>query len=155
MKKEEALKRLSASRRALLEAISGSSDSDLTGFRVEGIWNTKDLLGHVAAWEQTLCEPLRIFTAGGPFSPEVIQDGEAWNLEQAGRRSAWSIPEVRKELETTRENLLQELKKLSEDQWGQASRAPWGEKNTIAEMISGLAWHEEEHTNSILKFFAK
>lgn len=155
MEKEEALNRFSSSRQALFDAIASLSESDFTSPQVEGIWTIKDLLGHITAWEQSLREPLRVYSTGGPFVSQIVSDGEAWNLEQASRRSSWSISEIRNEMEITRQDLLDELQKLSKEQWGTAFLAPWGDSNTVTEMISGLAWHEEEHTKSILKFLAK
>lgn len=152
MKKEKALTRFSASRRALQETITVLSESEITGPPVEGIWSIKDLLGHLTAWEQTLIEPLAAFAAGRGFEPEIITDHDAWNQEQSARRSAASLAKVQEELETVRQELLKNLGGLSDSQWEQAFQAPWGDQNTISEMISGLAWHEEEHTKSIRKF---
>lgn len=152
MKSEDALKRFSSSRQALFEAIAGLSDAELTGPKVEGVWTIKDLLGHISAWEQKLLVPLASFAIGGTFKAEVVYNHDAWNLNQSTRRSSWTCAEIIKEIETTRQEVLDLLNKLSANQWGQSILTPWGEENTIAEMISGLAWHEEEHTKSILKY---
>jgi len=155
MEKTKALIRFTNSRQALLKAIAGLSESDLTVPQVEGIWTIKDVLGHISAWEQTLLEPLAAFAIGRPFIAEIIPDHDAWNLGQSARRSSCSYSEICKEMETTRQELLAVLSSLSKDQWEQSFLAPWGDQNTIIEMISGLAWHEQEHTKSIQKVFSK
>lgn len=152
MEREESLRRFSASRRGLLEAIAGLSEAELTEPNVEGYWCIKDLIGHISAWDQTLLEPLESFAGGDPFSAEIISNHDAWNLSQNTRRNQWTFSDLCQECETTRQKLLTVLSKLTDEQWQQSFRAPWGDENTISEMVSGLAWHEEEHTKSILKF---
>lgn len=154
MKKEEALDRFSTSRRRLQETIADLDETDLTGHPVEGIWSIKDLLGHITAWEQTLIAPVAAFAAGGSFRSATISNHDAWNHAQAAGRSSASIAQIQEELDAKRQELLANLEKLSDSQWEGSFQAPWGGQNTILEMISGLAWHEEEHTKSILKFLS-
>jgi hypothetical protein len=155
MKKEKALLRLNNSRRALRKAIDVLTIDEISTIQVEGIWTVKDLLGHIAAWENSLLLPLSALINGEPFQAEEIPDHDAWNAEQAARCSPQSVSKILEEMETTRQELLNAAEKLSKGQWNQSFQAPWGDQNTLVEMISGLAWHEEEHTKSILKKFPK
>jgi hypothetical protein len=153
MKKEKALSRLNNSRRALRKAIDVLTIDEISTIQVEGIWTVKDVLGHIAAWENSLLEPLSAFVDGGPFQAEEIPDHDAWNAKQAARCSQRSVSIILEEMDTTRQELLNTAEKLSTSQWHQSFRAPWGDQNSLIEMISGLAWHEEEHTKSILNKF--
>jgi hypothetical protein len=155
MESEVALSRLHKSHTALLNTIAGLSPDELTNIQVEDIWTTKDLLGHIAAWDKTLLEPLSMLINGGPFIARVIPDHDAWNYEQASQRAPLSYSMVLDEMEATRKELLRLTDKISETQWMQTFEAPWGDRNNIIEMISGLAWHEEEHTKSIMKRFSR
>jgi hypothetical protein len=83
MTKEETLARLAESRRALHQAIGGLSKEEMTQVQVEGVWTIKDILGHIASWEETCLEPLRRYADGGPFEVKIIEDYLAWNDEQA------------------------------------------------------------------------
>jgi uncharacterized damage-inducible protein DinB len=155
VEKEEELSRFKDSRQALMNAIDGLSAAELVTQPVEGIWTVKDLLGHITAWEQALLEPLSEFVFGNPFKAEEIPDHDAWNAVQAARCADRSYPEILNELANTRQKLIKAVEKLSEGQYHQVYQAPWGDQNTFIEMISGLAWHEEEHTKSILLKFPK
>ena len=155
MESKDALLRLHKSHAALLNTISGLSPDELTHIQVEGVWTTKDLLGHITAWDQTLLEPLSKFVNGGAFTARVIPDHDVWNHAQASQRAAWSYSKIFDEMKTTRKELLGLTEKISEAQWIQTFLAPWGDRNNLIEMISGLAWHEEEHTKSILQKFPK
>ncbi len=152
MYKDQALSRIRQTRQALLEKIQGLSEADLTGPQVEGIWTIKDLLGHISAWEDACLEPLESLAAGDPFQSENIPDHDAWNALQAARRRDQSLSEILKELNDVRQRLLEAAGRLSDDGWRQILHLPWGEEATIANMLSGLAWHEEEHLKSIWKW---
>jgi hypothetical protein len=57
----------------------------MTQVQVEGVWTIKDVLGHIASWEEICLEPLRRYADGGPFEVQVIEDDLAWNDVQAAR----------------------------------------------------------------------
>jgi len=155
MDKEEALSRFNLSRQSLFNAIAALSDDELTNIQVEGIWTIKDLLGHICAWENSLLEPLSAFVDGEPFEAEEIPNHDAWNAEQSARRATRNYSDILKEMRNTRQELIKTAGRLTESQWSQTFQAPWGDQNTLIEMISGLAWHEEEHTKSILEKFSR
>ncbi len=83
---EETLARLAESRRALHQALDGLSEEEMTQVQVEGVWTVKDVLRHIASWEEICLEPLRHYVDGGPFEVKVIEDYLAWNDEQAARK---------------------------------------------------------------------
>ncbi len=150
MDKTEAICRLAASRRTLLEAIASFSDDEICTIHVEGTWTIKDLLGHIASWERAFLEPLGVFIAGGGFKPEDIPDHLAWNEIQSRRWPALTLAEITAEYHQVRQQLLDTLDKLSDDQWHEIHPAPWGGNETIVQMVSGLAWHEGiEHMRKI------
>ena len=50
---------------------------------------------------------------------------------------------------STRSELFTLAEWLAPSDWARIFPAPWGGEGTLAQMIDGLAWHEEEHTRSI------
>ena len=70
---EETLARLAESRRALHQALDGLSEEEMTQVQVEGVWTVKDVLRHIASWEEICLEPLRHYVDGGPFEVKVIR----------------------------------------------------------------------------------
>jgi len=150
MDKNQALARIASSRQAFLAAAAELDETQQTTALVEGIWTVKDLFGHLAAWEQAVVDCLRVVLAGSGDPAEVIADHNAWNAMQASRRAGLSLAEVTGEYHAVRGELLQILKPLSEAQWETRLTAPWGGECNVAEMVSGLAWHEvDEHLQSI------
>ena len=149
MESDMALLRLKNSRQKLLKEIEDLSEWERCNVQVEGIWTVKDLLGHICAWEASLCHPLRLFLQAGEFTPENIPDHDAWNAHQAEIRVGNDFAEALAEAEVTRDKLEYLATQISPADWERSFLAPWGGYETLSQMVDGLAWHEEEHTRCI------
>ena len=155
MDKDEALEKFSRSRAELLNSIEGLSEQQMTQEAVEGTWTIKDVLAHLTSWERTLLNPLVDYAQGGDFLPEVIPDDLAWNDEQAAEWQEKSLQTVFAELHETRQAMMEHSFKLNDAQWKVQLPAPWRGHGTIADLISGLSWHEDEHLESIQAWLEK
>jgi len=147
--KEETLARLAESRRALHQAIGGLSEKEMTQVQVEGMWTIKDVLGHIASWEETCLEPLRRYADGGPFEVEVIENYLIWNDEQAARKRDVPLDVILDELATIRQELIEAASRLSAGQWKQRVPFSWGDEGTIAEVLDVFYRHELGHVRHI------
>jgi uncharacterized damage-inducible protein DinB len=152
MTKEEALAKLAESRRALHQAIEGLSEEEMTQVHVEGVWTIKDVLGHIASWEETCLEPLRRYADGAPFEVEVIEDYMAWNDEQAARKRDVPLDTILDELATIRQGMVEATSRLSARQWEQRVPFSWGGEGTIAEVLDVFYRHELGHVRSIQRW---
>ena len=149
MTKEETLARLAESRRALHQAIEGLNEEEMTRIQVEGVWTIKDVLGHLASWEETCLEPFRRYADGGPFEVQVIEDYLAWNDEQAARKRNFPLDVILNELATIRQGLAEAASRLPGRQWEQRVPFSWGGEGTIAEVLDVFYRHELEHVDTI------
>ena len=157
MTKEETLARLAESRQALHQAIEGLSAGEMTQIQVEGVWTIpstllrtgKDVLGHIASWEETCLEPLRHYADGGPFEVQVIKDYLTWSDEQAVRKRDIPLEVILNESATVRQGLVEAASRLSAEQWKQWVPFAWGSEGTIADTLRGLHVHEMEHVRHI------
>jgi uncharacterized damage-inducible protein DinB len=149
MTREETLSRLAESRRALLHAIEGLGEEEMTQVEIEGVWTIKDVLGHITSWEEICLEPLRRYADGGPFEVKVIEDYLAWNDEQAARKRDVPLDLILDELATVRQELVYTARRLSAGQWEQWVPYAWGGEGTVADALDGLCEHELEHVHTI------
>jgi uncharacterized damage-inducible protein DinB len=152
MTKEEVLAKLAKSRQTLHQAIEGLSEEEMTQPQVEGVWTVKDVLGHIASWEETCLEPLQRYADGGPFEVEVIEDYLAWNDEQAARKRDVPLDVVLDELATVRQGLVAAASRLSAQQWKQRVPCSWGGQGTIAEVLDVFYQHELGHVRHIQRW---
>jgi uncharacterized damage-inducible protein DinB len=146
---KEILTKINNIRSLLLQAIDGLEEDNIVNSPVEGSWTIKDTLGHISAWDTTVIKPLRELILHGEFIPEIIDDHLAWNDEQYGLRKETFFHEIINELHQTREELLTLAKGGDEKDRVRIFKAPWGGEGTIDWMLDGLAWHEDEHTQTI------
>jgi len=152
MSKEETLARLAESRQALHQAIEGLNEEEMTQVQVEGVWTIKDVLGHIASWEETCLEPLQRYADGGPFEVEVIEDYLKWNDEQAVHKRDMPLDVILEELATIRQRMVDAASRLSASQWEQRVPFSWGGEGTIAEVLDVFYQHELEHVRSIQRW---
>ncbi len=152
MAKEEALARLAESRQALLQAIEGLSEEEMTQVQVEGVWTIKDVLGHITSWEETCLEPLQRFADGGPYDVQVIKDYLAWNDVQAARKREVLLDTILDELADIRQGLVEAASRLSAGQWEQWVPFAWGGQGKIADTLRGLHIHEMEHVRHLQRW---
>lgn len=98
--------RVDASWRALRDAVAGVPDERLLEPRAIGDWSVKDVLAHVAFWD----DPAR---AGD-------EDWQAANERVAAERAGWSLADVRAELASAHGRMLAALEAKTEvdpDDW--------------------------------------
>jgi uncharacterized damage-inducible protein DinB len=146
---EEVLTRLAASRQALYQAIDGLSEEEMTQVQVEGVWTVKDVLGHIASWEETYLEPLRRYGDGEPFEVEVIEDYMTWNDEQAACKRDIPLEVILDEVTAVRQALVAAASGLSAGQCERRLSFPWGGGGTVAQALDVLYRHELEHMRTI------
>jgi uncharacterized damage-inducible protein DinB len=152
MTQEETLAKLAESRQTLHQAIEGLSEEEMTQVQVEGVWTVKDVLGHIASWEETCLEPLQRYADGSPFEVQVIEDYMAWNDEQAARKRDVPLDAILDELATIRQGLVKAASRLSAGQWKQRVPFSWGGRGTIVEVLDVFYQHELEHVRSIQRW---
>ena len=149
MTKEDMLAKLAESRRDLHRATEDLSEEEMTQVQVEGVWTIKDVLGHIASWEEICLEPLRRYADGDPFEVEVIKDYLILNEELAARKQGIPLDVILDELDATSQKLVATASKLSAEQWEQRVLFPWGDEGAVAEMLDELYQHELEHVHAI------
>ena len=149
MTKEDMLAKLAESRRDLHRATQGLSEEEMTQVQVEGVWTIKDVLGHIASWEEICLDPLRRYADGDLFEVEVIEDYLTLNEELAARKQDVPLDVILDELDAIRQELVATASKLSAEQWEQRVLFPWGDEGAVAEMLDELYQHELEHVHAI------
>jgi uncharacterized protein (TIGR03083 family) len=146
---------LEASWRELDEALAGLDEAAMVEPGVVEDWSVKDLLGHVAAWEQRAIGILERFNAGEQLGNGVSGGTDAFNATESARRSETPLAAIERELADTRARLRALLAALSEEQW---QTVVDGDRNeALGAWIGGTlggplgpGTHAAEHAHNIL-----
>ena len=102
-------------RDSLLAAIEGLSDALLTEPTLDG-WSVKDHLAHIALWDETRAnEVLRVSAGYAPAWQHMSgEQNEAYNVLTQAMRAGLSPEQVRWELATTHQRLLDAIASATE-----------------------------------------
>jgi hypothetical protein len=102
--------RIEGSWRELTDALAGIPEERLAEPGAVGEWSVKDLLGHVAVWDDHAVASCRRLLAGEPGRPVEWQ---ALNEREAAKRRGRSVAEQRAEMEAAHARLLAFVRGLS------------------------------------------
>ena len=147
--KSELLEQIQAGRAAWEALLAQVEPERLTEPGVEGDWSLKDVIAHIAFYEQRAGNRLRAVARGTtPASHPVIKnldtdDANAWIYDQNENRP---LAEVQAEEQAAYRQLLEALEPISDADLFTTGRFAWLESDALWETIPGNSYgHYEEH----------
>ena len=143
MSKDALLREMDAGFAALLDAVDGLSEEQMT--RVwYGDWSVRDILAHVAGWHREEIAMLERMARGERPVPESADytDDDAWNARFVAKWRAASAGEVLAELKATKEAYVAAASRLPEERFE--------EGRTARRLVQqGCIEHYREHADEI------
>jgi uncharacterized damage-inducible protein DinB len=159
MKRDEAVIKLRAARKELLESLYDVSDEDMLRPNAVEKWSLKDLLGHIAAWDE---ETLRVIQAFAmqtepqySYAISERNDFGTWNEEQFQIRQDHSLEQVRHEFEGARRDLIQVIEGVTDQVLMRPKRTSWNTTQTGLELLDEAAAHDLEHAMDVRRWRKK
>lgn len=125
-----------------------------------GTWSPKDLIGHLASWEEYALDALAAWARGERAPIDDLQftvSTSRINAQNVERKVSWSLTRVRRDSERTHVELLEAIGALTEARW----RAPATERGRrplglrLGGILSGPGGpfrHDEGHHRSLRSF---
>ena len=119
-----------------------------------GDWSAKDLLGHIAFWEELALESLANWRAGRPPPTEASEwpGTDAANARNQEQTTDQSLGEVRARAELAHTRLLEAIQALSETEWQAAPFYPDARATSLGDLLgrvlggsNGLFEHADDH----------
>lgn len=107
----DAITRVEASWEHLLSAIEGIGQERMSEPGVAGDWSVKDVLGHVAFWEDRVIGAIERAMNDAPDPPSSGLDVDQINENVTAERAGWSVTQSLNEFQGTHERLLATLRK--------------------------------------------
>ena len=140
----------------ILQTIDGLPDAAWETGGVCGVWSTKDVIAHLASYEQLLIEVLSAFTGGGP-TPYMQMWGElglAFNDRQVEMRAGKSVAEVLAEYNDAHERVRAQVAEIPAETFRQTGTLPWyGMDYSLDDFIVYTYYgHKREHAAQIAAF---
>jgi len=142
--KAQLLARLATERAWLWWELIGLSEETLIGQPVLGAWTPKDLLAHVAFWDDVSSERVRLALAGRAAEIPYL-DLETTNVQVYAARRDWSLAQAVAECQRARADFLALLEPLTWEAMTRPYTLSWGDLRSIADWAQRRAWHDADH----------
>jgi hypothetical protein len=135
--------------RAKLEAVIPRVD---TTKEIYPNWTLKQMLDHIAGWDDAVIESLRAHMDGKVPGTPAERGIDHYNAQTVETRESLDFDHTYHEFLASRLLLKQLIHTAPEEKLAQAFVVPWGPTGTISQIIEIFADHEEEHTADILRW---
>lgn len=123
MSRERLLNRLEREWQAFLRSFAGLPDSVLLESGAVGWWSIRDVLAHIATWNEEALKNLPLILDNKPLTRYARYGGiDAFNAREQERKRGLSLEQVRQELAATHERLMSFLKDCPESAYVTGSR---------------------------------
>jgi hypothetical protein len=118
MDRSQLLKKIDRAWEAFTASYAGLSDEELMQPGVTGNWSVKDIIAHVACWEEEALTNLPIILAGEKPPKYSSKYGgiDAFNAQMAEQARNLSLSEVLHQQEETHRRLIEFIQRAPEDQ---------------------------------------
>ena len=123
MKRERLFGRLDGEWTRLMESCSGLSDSALNEPGPVGLWSVRDLVGHIATWDEEALAALPVILEGKKLPRYASLGGiDAFNAREQDRKRGNTLAELRRDMDATHERLLAYLTSVPETAYAKEGR---------------------------------
>jgi hypothetical protein len=149
--REHLVARLDDARKKLLASLQGLSEEQMTQSGAVGEWSVKDVLSHVASWEETALPDLaRLARGDAPVLASIdlyATSYDSMNAMIMALRLKTPLPQVLRELDILHADFMAAVARLpdsvlAEGQFGRL-------------LVQITAEHDEEHARHILEWHDK
>ncbi len=129
-------------------------DSLIDRFRPEdwaaialGVWTTKDLVGHLGAFEVRFAEVIALSSGETPVTNLRAEPQATFNDDQAAIRRDWPVDRVVGELRDAHALVMTLAARIPADGWREAGTIPWyGPEYSLDDLLVYTIYgHKREH----------
>jgi hypothetical protein len=112
-----------------------------------GTWTTKDLVGHLGAFEVRFAEVLGLFAGEPPTTNLREESPETFNDEQAAIRRDWSVEAIVSELRDAHARSMAAAAAITPEMWREVGTIPWyGPEYSLDDFLVYIEYgHKREH----------
>jgi DinB family protein len=122
-----------------------------------GTWTPKDLVGHLASWEERAIEALDAWSRGEPAPIDRLLRSKALSSLNAGwveEKSAWTWARTRRQAADVHARILDAIREMADSEWRapatRRGRKPLGDRlGSILGGTDGPFLHADAHVKSL------
>jgi hypothetical protein len=113
-----------------------------------GVWTSKDLVGHLGAFEVRFAEVMAVFVDETPATNLRAEPPATFNDDQAAIRRNWPVEQVVAELRDAHRLTMDHAARIPAETWTAVGTIPWyGPQYSLDEMLVYTMYaHKREHS---------
>jgi len=137
---------LTYGQRTVDELIDRLQPDDWTAIAL-GVWTTKDVVGHLGAFEVRFAEIMAMFAGETPRTNLRSEPASTFNDDQAAIRRDWPVDRVVAELRDAHVVVMELAGRIDADVWSKVGTIPfYGPEYSLDEMLVYTMYgHKREH----------
>lgn len=144
----ELVERANKSLQHFLGMIDGVSPNILTRPKSIGEWSVKDIINHLAIWEEETARAFETWKIGIEPDWSHIEDLDKFNQESVNSRRRWPINKAIEQLKTIHNGLIENIKNLSDAEISRRGGLPhW--------LCTQITSHIDEHAERVAAFIGQ
>ena len=112
-----------------------------------GVWTTKDLVGHLGAFEVRFADVLATFAGEAPESDLAAANPATFNDDQAAARRGWTVDAILGELRNANIRVMRLARAIPDETWMRVGTIPWyGPEYALDDLaVYSMYGHKREH----------
>ncbi len=142
--------------RTVHQTIDGLPESDWETEGVCGWWSVKNIIAHLASYEQVLVDVLRSFLGGGPTPclDQMIQTGPQFNDVQVALRKDKTPAQTLAEYDELQAQTMALIEQIQEETRREPGTLPWyGPEYALDDFVVYQYYgHKREHSAQVAVF---
>jgi hypothetical protein len=112
-------------------------------------WRVKDLLAHVAAWEDEAARSIEAYRDGRSYRIPNYTSEAVYNQEVYREWATADVATIRAEWETARDRLKAAVAAVGERLDTADLVFPWGARGSVKHLVGDMVGHEREHAEHL------
>jgi hypothetical protein len=126
-----------------------SIDPELVIYGESG-WRVKDLVAHVAVWENEVVTSIEAYNEQREYSIPGFTSDDDYNAEAFRQHRALPNEQVEAMWEAARERFENAIRAIPDDRFDGQIMCPWKKYSGIDGLVRDMVHHEAHHINDIL-----
>jgi len=103
-----------------------------------GEWSAKDLIGHIAFWEELALEAIDASRAGRKPAVDEFKNADEANAHNQRNTAPQSLAETRKRAEAAHHAITAAIQAMSDQEWSAPLGGPSSQSRTLGERVGGI-----------------
>ena len=140
----------------VLQTIEGFPEAAWEKSGACGVWSVKDILAHLASYEEVLVDILSAFVGrhATPYLDKFTGSGNQFNDTEVERRRSRTVKEILDEFNDTHAQVMSLAAQIRPEQFRQVGTLPWyGMDYSLDDVIVYMYYgHKREHSAQIAAF---